>query len=37
MIRVELLHKLHDEITYGSMDALKQGITRDCEAARAFF
>jgi riboflavin kinase/FMN adenylyltransferase len=37
IIRVELLHKLHDEITYGSMDALKQGITRDCEAARAFF
>jgi riboflavin kinase/FMN adenylyltransferase len=34
---VELLHKLHDEIKYDSLDALKQGIARDCEAARAFF
>ena len=37
IIRVELLHKLHDEIKYESLDALKQGIARDCEAARAFF
>ena len=37
IIRVELLHKLHDEIKYDSLDALKQGIARDCEAARAFF
>ena len=37
IIRVELLHKLHDEIKYDSLDTLKQGIARDCEAARAFF
>ncbi|NBW78760.1 MAG: bifunctional riboflavin kinase/FAD synthetase [Betaproteobacteria bacterium] len=37
IIRVELLHKLHDEIKYDSLEALKQGIARDCEAARAFF
>jgi len=37
IIRVELLHKLHDEIKYDSLDALKQGIARDCKAARAFF
>ena len=37
IIRVELLHKLHDEIKYDSLDALKQGIARDCESARAFF
>jgi riboflavin kinase/FMN adenylyltransferase len=37
IIRVELLHKLHDELRYDSLDALKAGIARDCEAARAFF
>jgi riboflavin kinase/FMN adenylyltransferase len=37
IIRVELLHKLHDELRYDSLDALKAGIARDVEAARAFF
>ena len=34
--RVELLHKLHDELKYDSMDALNQGIQRDCDDARAW-
>jgi riboflavin kinase / FMN adenylyltransferase len=37
IIRVDLLHKLHDELKYDSLDALKAGIARDCDAARAFF
>ena len=37
IIRVELLHKLHDELRYDSLDDLKEGIARDCEEARAFF
>jgi riboflavin kinase/FMN adenylyltransferase len=37
IIRVELLHKLHDELKYDGLDALKQGIARDVEQARAFF
>jgi riboflavin kinase/FMN adenylyltransferase len=37
IIRVELLHKLHDELKYDSLDALTQGINRDCDAARAWF
>jgi riboflavin kinase/FMN adenylyltransferase len=37
IIRVELLHKLHDELRYDGLDALKAGIARDVEAARAFF
>jgi riboflavin kinase/FMN adenylyltransferase len=37
IIRVELLHKLHDELKYDSLDALKAGITKDCDEARAFF
>jgi riboflavin kinase / FMN adenylyltransferase len=37
IIRVELLHKLHDELKYASLDALTQGIAKDCDAARAFF
>jgi riboflavin kinase / FMN adenylyltransferase len=37
IIRVELLHKLHDELKYDSLDALKAGIARDCDEARAFF
>jgi riboflavin kinase/FMN adenylyltransferase len=36
-LRVELLHKLHDELTYGSLDALKAGIAADTEAARAWW
>lgn len=37
IIRVELLHKLHDELAYDGMDALQQGIHRDCEDARTWF
>jgi riboflavin kinase/FMN adenylyltransferase len=37
IIRVDLLHKLHDELRYDGLDALKAGIARDCDAARAFF
>lgn len=37
IIRVELLHKLHDELKYDSLDALTLGIAKDCDDARAFF
>ena len=37
IIRVELLHKLHDELKYDSLDALTVGIARDCADARAWF
>ena len=37
IIRVELLHKLHDELKYDSLDALTVGIAKDCDDARAFF
>ncbi|MDP2093416.1 MAG: bifunctional riboflavin kinase/FAD synthetase [Hydrogenophaga sp.] len=37
IIRVDLLHKLHDELKYDSLDALTQGIAKDCNDARAFF
>ena len=37
IIRVELLHKLHDELKYDGLDALKKGIANDCEEARMFF
>jgi riboflavin kinase/FMN adenylyltransferase len=37
IIRVELLHKLHDELKYDGLDALKQGIAKDAQEARAFF
>jgi len=37
IIRVELLHKLHDELRYDSLDALTAGIAKDCDEARAFF
>ena len=37
IIRVELLHKLHDELKYDGLDALKKGIAKDCADARAFF
>jgi riboflavin kinase/FMN adenylyltransferase len=36
IIRVELLHKLHDELTYDGLDALMQGIHQDCADARAW-
>ncbi len=35
-IRVELLHKLHDERRYESMEALREGIAQDEVAARAW-
>jgi riboflavin kinase / FMN adenylyltransferase len=37
IIRVELLHKLHDELKYASLDDLRNGIARDCDQARAYF
>ena len=37
IVRVELLHKLHDELKYHGLDALKEGIKKDCDDARAFF
>ncbi|GKS94083.1 bifunctional riboflavin kinase/FAD synthetase [Acidovorax sp. SUPP2825] len=37
IVRVELLHKLHDELKYDSFDALTRGIARDCDDARAYF
>lgn len=37
IIRVDLLHKLHDELKYDSLDALRAGIARDCDEARAYF
>ena len=36
LVRVELLHKLHDELKYGSLDTLRAGIARDTEQARAW-
>ena len=37
IIRVDLLHKLHDELKYDSLEALTIGIAKDCVDARAFF
>ena len=37
IIRVELLHKLHDELKYDGLNALQIGIAKDCEDARAYF
>jgi riboflavin kinase / FMN adenylyltransferase len=36
IIRVELLHKLHDELKYDSLDALTTGIRQDCDDARTW-
>jgi len=36
-VRVELLHKLHDERRYESMAALREGIARDEADARSWF
>jgi riboflavin kinase/FMN adenylyltransferase len=36
-VEVTLLHKLHDERRYESMDALRTGIAADTEAARAWW
>ena len=37
IVRVELLHKLHDERKYDGLEALQQGIAQDCEDARLWF
>lgn len=34
LLRVELLHKLHDELRYPSLEALREGIARDVADAR---
>ena len=36
-VRVDLLHKLHDELKYESMEALRLGIARDADQARDWF
>jgi riboflavin kinase/FMN adenylyltransferase len=36
-LKVDLLHKLHDEVKYPSMAALREGIARDTEAARVWW
>ncbi len=36
-LRVELLHKLHDELKYESLEALRDGIARDTAEARRWF
>ncbi len=36
LLRVELLHKLHDELKYPSLDALRDGIARDVVDAAAW-
>jgi riboflavin kinase / FMN adenylyltransferase len=36
-ISVELLHKLHDELKYDSLEALQAGIARDTSDARAWW
>ena len=37
IVRVDLLHKLHDELRYTSLEALTAGIAKDGRDARAFF
>ena len=37
IIRVDLLHKLHDELKYDGLDALTKGIAKDCDDAQAWF
>ncbi len=36
-VRVDLLHKLHDELKYESLQALEQGIQADADRARAWW
>jgi riboflavin kinase / FMN adenylyltransferase len=36
-LRVDLLHKLHDEQKYGSLEVLRQAIAQDTADARAWF
>lgn len=37
VVSVELLHKLRDEVKFPSLEALKEGIAKDCEQARVFW
>jgi len=37
LLRVELLHKLHDELKYDSLEQLRDGIRRDTADAAAWF
>jgi riboflavin kinase/FMN adenylyltransferase len=37
IIKIELLHKLHDELKYDGLDALQKGIQDDCHHAREWF
>ena len=37
LIQVDLLHKLHDELKYDSLESLEQGIAQDCMDARQWF
>lgn len=37
IIKIELLHKLHDELKYDSLQALQKGIQDDCNHAREWF
>jgi len=37
VVRVELLHKLHDERKYATVEALREGIAQDAAQARAWF
>ena len=37
LLRVELLHKLHDELKYDGLQALQAGIARDTEAAQSWW
>lgn len=37
IIRVELIHKLHGELKYDGLEALRRGISRDCDGARHYF
>ncbi len=37
LLRVELLHKLHDELRYDSLEALRSGIARDTGDARRWW
>ena len=37
IIRVELLHKLHDELAYDGLESLKAGISSDIALAKEYF
>jgi len=37
LLRVELVHKLHDERRYDSLQALQAGIAQDVQDARQWF